>query len=79
MVVCPTCGRDEFNSHGSMKSHHTRVHNFKLDVFESEREWLLQSEDIEWSDDNIDRFVAQVNREIRATAEKFDLEAGSEL
>lgn len=78
MVECPTCGRDGFESNGSMKSHHTRVHGFKLDVFESEREWLLETEDIDWDDDeNIDRFAAQVEREIQATADRFDLEAGT--
>lgn len=79
MVSCPTCGDDGFKSQRSMKSHHTRVHGFKLDTFESEREWLVQSQDIEWTDENIDRFVAQVTREIRGISDKFDLEAGSDI
>lgn len=78
MVECPTCGQDEFASEGSMKSHHTRVHGFKLDRYQSEQEWLLSDEDIDWSnEENIDRFVAQVEREIQGTADKFDLDVDS--
>jgi len=74
MVDCPTCGQEGFASKGSMKSHHTRVHGFKLGTYESEQEWLLSDDDIEWTDENIDRFVAQVGREIKGTADKFDLD-----
>lgn len=30
MVECPTCGRDGFHSEASMKSHHTKIHDFSL-------------------------------------------------
>lgn len=73
MVDCPTCD-DSFDSERGMRIHHTQSHGFKLRRFESEDEWLLnRNDDEEWSDADVDRFAAQVERRIQLNKEKYDL------
>jgi len=39
-VECPTCGKDDFASEGSMRSHHTRIHGDSLrEMVELSCEW----------------------------------------
>jgi hypothetical protein len=77
MVECPTCGRNDFESKGSMRTHHTRVHGFRESSFKSERKRFLSEEEADLSIENeetVDAFASQIEREIMFLNERFDLE-----
>lgn len=73
MVECPTCTKS-FETERGRNIHHTQSHGFVLDRLESEREWLLSRDsNAEWNSTEVDRFAAQIEREIQANREKYDL------